>query len=283
MKHIKAALKVKDRTEIINTVTINPVPVQIETAIEPLTDTEQQRLEEYEAVFEESKDAFLKGYEALQHIKDERLFRTTHKTFKEYAMEKFGLTDRHVNRLLLASSVVEDIKRDQLVSSIPVAIPENEAQSRPLQALTPPQRIEAARIVAQKLSKPTAKDFQEATDEVTGKVKTGNKTTKSVTPAPINRIVEGEEVGGTDTKPIATPHLKDGEARIVLITKPKKDLSQLQHFLDRALDCVQTGEPKAEIIHCIEDALKIVNYFANQLATPDEDVSGAGLDKREVA
>jgi hypothetical protein len=71
---------------------------------------------------------------------------------------------------MLADAVVENIKSDLLVSSVPAAIPENESQSRPLQGLPPEQQVAAARIVAQKPGKRTAKDFKDAADTAGGKL-----------------------------------------------------------------------------------------------------------------
>ena len=62
--------------------------------------------------------------------------------------------------------MVQNLKSDQLVSSVPVAIPQNESQARKLAALTPSEQIQAARVVASNAAKPTAKDFEQAADEI---------------------------------------------------------------------------------------------------------------------
>jgi hypothetical protein len=68
--------------------------------------------------------------------------------------------------LIGAGSVVGNLVQDQLVSSVPVALPENEAQARPLTMLPPTKQVEAAQIVAKKPGKHTAKDYEDAAEEV---------------------------------------------------------------------------------------------------------------------
>lgn len=62
------------------------------------------------------------------------------------------------------------LTKDQLVSAKPIAIPENEAQARPLLKLNPEQQVKAAQAVAKKPGKHTAKDFEDAAEKVTGKI-----------------------------------------------------------------------------------------------------------------
>lgn len=152
-----------------DTVVVTVKANSIQKQTKPLTAAETKRLVAYEAIFEDSKKEFMKGWEALMCISEEGLYRATHATFEQYCREKWGISARYANRLMLADAVVDNIKSDQLVSSEPAAIPENEAQARPLAALTPPQQIEAARIVGKTTGKHTAKDFESAADKVTGK------------------------------------------------------------------------------------------------------------------
>lgn len=153
----------------------------VESLQEPtkLTPEEVKRLINYEAEFEDCKKQFNRGYAILQCISEERLYRATHATFEEYCQERWGITARHANRLMLADAVVANIKSDQMVSNVAAAVPENESQSRPLQPLTPEQRVEAARMVAQKSGKHTAKDFQDAANEVAGKSRTSEPETQT--------------------------------------------------------------------------------------------------------
>ncbi|CAM6004948.1 unnamed protein product [Sphagnum balticum] len=97
----------------------------------------------------------------------EEVIRKGLKSFKE--VFEALLRARHANRLILAADVVTHLKSDQLVSLEPVAIPDNEAQARPLTVLAPEEQVKAAKIVAKKPGKPTTKDFVEAAREVSRK------------------------------------------------------------------------------------------------------------------
>jgi hypothetical protein len=131
-----------------------------------LTHSEEQTLLKYEQIVDRGFKTCLEVSEALSAIKDQRLYRKSHKTFEAYCREKWKFTARQADRLIGAGGVVENLKQDQLVSKIPLAIPENEAQARPLTVLTPEKQIQAARAVAAKTSKPTTKDFEEVADEL---------------------------------------------------------------------------------------------------------------------
>jgi hypothetical protein len=139
------------------------IDVSINTALTP---SEELTLLKYEQIIDRGFKTCLEVSEALSAIKDQRLYRKSHKTFEAYCREKWMFTARQADRLIGAGGVVENLKQDQLVSNIPLAIPENEAQARPLTALTPEKQVQAARAVASKTSKPTTKVFEEAADEV---------------------------------------------------------------------------------------------------------------------
>ena len=136
--------------------------IVIDSNLTPLTQVEAKQLEQREQIIKQGITAFKQVAEALVEIRDQRLFRAQYRTFEDYCREKWGMTRRHADRLVLANAVVENLESDQLVSKIPVAIPVNEAQARPLAALPPKQQVEVARIVAAKTKTPTAKDFTKA-------------------------------------------------------------------------------------------------------------------------
>ena len=141
--------------------------LSVPTADSPtLTRVEAEHLARYEQIITAGKESYLKVGEALLEICDQRLYRRQYQTFVEYCVNKWKFTARQANRLMEASQVVQNLKSDQLVSSVPVAIPQNESQARKLAALTPSEQIQAARVVASNAAKPTAKDFAEAAEEV---------------------------------------------------------------------------------------------------------------------
>jgi len=160
-----------------------------------LTPSEAQALSQCEQIIRKGLETFVEVGNALLAIRDQRLYRSSHDTFEEYCRDKWKFTARQANRLIGAGGVVENLIQDQLVSSVPAAIPENEAQARPLAPLTPPQQVKAARIVAKKSDKPTTKDFEEAAEKVADKkprvTASNNSTTKTATgKASIETLIE---------------------------------------------------------------------------------------------
>jgi hypothetical protein len=156
-----------------------------------LTKVEAQRLNGLEHIIKKGLKAFIQVADALLEIRDKRLYRKQYKSFEEYCQRKWDFTSRQANRLIGAGEVVDNLKRDQLVSPEPIAMPENEAQARPLTELTPPEQIEAARIVAAKSPKPTAKQFKEAAQEVKGNAeKKAPKAAKSNSKDNLEALIE---------------------------------------------------------------------------------------------
>lgn len=140
--------------------------LSIASTLTSLTPSEAQSLSQCEQIIRKGLETFIEVGNALVKIRDQHLYHSSHNTFEDYCRDKWKFTSRQANRLMLASGVVENLKSDQLVSSTPAAIPDNEAQARPLAPLTPPQQIEAARIVAAKPGKHVTKDFSEAAKEL---------------------------------------------------------------------------------------------------------------------
>jgi hypothetical protein len=123
--------------------------------------------------------AFFEAGKALAELRDRRLYRSMHKTFEEYCRSRFGYTYRHVNYLIAASLVVDNIimgtncsqneKVDETVNRSQI-LPTAEGQVRPLTKLEPQQQQEA---------------WQTAVQQAGGKVPTG-RIVKDV----VQRIME---------------------------------------------------------------------------------------------
>ena len=165
----KPAVKSANKLERKDSKTSNQVALveatSVQESVKPLTEAEQQHLAECEAIIEKGLNTFIEVADALLDVSEQKLYRTTHKTFQDYCADRWDFTARHANRLMLAGGVVNNIESEQLVSSVPLAVPQNEAQTRPLQSLTKEQQVAAARIVAQKPGKHTAKHFDAAAKE----------------------------------------------------------------------------------------------------------------------
>ena len=106
--------------------------------------------------------AFYEAGAALRELRDRRLYRSTHKTFEEYCIARFGYHRRHSYQLIDAAAVVENLcansaQKDGETSRGQI-LPTNEYQVRPLTKLEPVEQVTA---------------WQQAVEEVGGKVPSG--------------------------------------------------------------------------------------------------------------
>ncbi|MEH1770982.1 MAG: hypothetical protein V7K76_26430 [Nostoc sp.] len=112
--------------------------------------------------------AFFEAGKALAQLRERRLYRSTHKTFEEYCRSRFAYTHRHVNYLIAASNVVDNIIMgtngsqneipdemgtngsqneisDEMGTNGSQILPTTERQVRPLTKLEPSQQQEVWR------------------------------------------------------------------------------------------------------------------------------------------
>jgi len=66
--------------------------------IEPLSPEEESRRKKLEAIVRKHSDSFVPAEEALWHIKEEKLYRSTHSSFESYCRESFKFTASWANR-----------------------------------------------------------------------------------------------------------------------------------------------------------------------------------------
>ena len=106
------------------------------SVFEPLTleeENERLRLER------QVEKAFYQAGLALQTLRDQKLYRSTHKTFQEYCQDRFGFTKRSAYYLINAVEIVDNLKKCEPMVHI---LPTNERQCRPLKSLKPEQQGE---------------------------------------------------------------------------------------------------------------------------------------------
>lgn len=126
-----------------------------------LSEAEIDRLERLEATINRGVKTFLEVGNALCEIRDDRLYRNTHKTFECYLDSKWGMTRTRAYQLIDAAKAVEDLSTrvDKLpqtecqareaecqagedLSTRVDVLPQTEFQARPLVALPPEKRRE---------------------------------------------------------------------------------------------------------------------------------------------
>lgn len=112
------------------------------TDVISLTSTEVATLASFETVIRQGLDSFVEVGNALAKIRDGRLYRAEFSTFEEYCGSKWNLSKRHVNRLVAAAEVVEDIKPDVEPTGPvgPTIAPSTERQARPLASVPKEER-----------------------------------------------------------------------------------------------------------------------------------------------
>ncbi|AUB43302.1 Site-specific DNA-cytosine methylase (plasmid) [Nostoc flagelliforme CCNUN1] len=97
----------------------NPASVTIEVTAVEIPELTEQEISDRLHLERRVERAFFEAGKALMELRDRRLYRSTHKTFEEYCRDRFSYTYRHVNYLIAASLIVENI-----IISRPKSFPE---------------------------------------------------------------------------------------------------------------------------------------------------------------
>ena len=101
-----------------------------------LSVVEVQRLEALESVIDAGMQTFVHVGNALLEIRDNRLYRNTHRTFEKYCRERWGVNSSRARQLIDAAEVVENLKSVTAVTLLPAV----EKHARPLTSLPPEQQ-----------------------------------------------------------------------------------------------------------------------------------------------
>jgi len=130
------------------------------TEVKAISAVHQRELNTYERTIEKGMGTFVEVGNALKAIRDKKLYKLSHKTFAEYAKDRWGWGRSHAYRMIDAAQDLSPIG-DKI---------SNEAQAREV-AKAPADKqfavIEAAAAKAEAEDrKPTAKDYREAVAEV---------------------------------------------------------------------------------------------------------------------
>lgn len=119
---------------------IKNIPVEIVDEDELSLEDERDKLK----LEREVERAFYRAGCALRELRDRRLYRSTHKTFKEYCQDRFGFTRRRSDYLIGAAEVVDNLSGEPRQKREPMVLilPTSERQCRPLTKLEPEQQRE---------------------------------------------------------------------------------------------------------------------------------------------
>lgn len=129
-----------------------------------LTKAEEQKLAKCEKTIERG---MLDVGSALRQVRDDQLYRGTHKTFSAYLKDRWSWDRRRAYQLIEASEVVEKLCTMVHNSDLPT----NERQARAIAQAPEDKQVEVLqkgnKIAASENRKPTAKDYEKAVEEVT--------------------------------------------------------------------------------------------------------------------
>lgn len=124
-----------------------------------LTQAESLSLKAHEGVIERGLNTFVEVGNALAAIRNERLYRDSHKTFEAYCQERWGMSRPQAYRLIESAEVLSSLSPigDKITT---------ESQARELAKLSPEQRPEVYReaVATAPNGKVTAKHIAETRD-----------------------------------------------------------------------------------------------------------------------
>jgi len=121
--------------------------VEVKTVIpEVVEELSQEELEDRQRLELKVERAFFEAGSALRELlRDQRLYRNTHKSFEEYCRDRFGFQRRHSYQLIEAASIFDNLCANgahETLSTIKKILPTNERQVRPLTRLEPDEQRE---------------------------------------------------------------------------------------------------------------------------------------------
>jgi hypothetical protein len=108
------------------------------------TELSEEEQQERERLEKQIVDSFYQAGVALRGLRDRKLFRSTHRTFEEYARDILGFSRIRLYQLMGAAQVYENIREN--VNAPLTSLPTTEYQCRPLVKLTQEGQVEAWKI-----------------------------------------------------------------------------------------------------------------------------------------
>jgi hypothetical protein len=108
------------------------------------TELSEEEQKERERLEKQIVDSFYQAGVALRELRDKKLFRSTHRTFEEYARDILGFSRIRLYQLVGAAQVYENIREN--VNAPLTSLPTSEYQCRPLVKLTQEEQVEAWKI-----------------------------------------------------------------------------------------------------------------------------------------
>lgn len=128
--------------------------------VKAITAIHQRELSAYEKTIERGIGTFVEVGNALREIRDQKLYKLTHKTFEAYVKERWNWTRMRAQQLIDAGEVAENVNNCL----------QNEAQAREVAKAPPEKQAAVVEAVAAKAAaedrEPTARDYKAAVAEL---------------------------------------------------------------------------------------------------------------------
>jgi len=137
--------------------------VEIAQTLTPEEERERHRLEL------RVERPFFEAGKALTQLRDQKLYRSTHKTFEAYCQERFGFSRRHPYRLMEAATVVDNL--EAFCVQFGHILPAKESVCRPLVELELDEQRTVWHQIMQTTSgkQPTAQIVKSAVEQIKSK------------------------------------------------------------------------------------------------------------------
>ena len=119
---------------------VDPGSATITVSAVEVTDLTQEEQSDRLHLERKVERAVFEAGKALAQLRDRRLYRSTHSTFEEYCLDRFGYNRSRSYQLVDAAIVVDNLQKcPQIVDILPTA----EGQVRPMTKLEPQEQQEA--------------------------------------------------------------------------------------------------------------------------------------------
>jgi hypothetical protein len=162
--------------------------------IDVLTVPEQHQLNEQETRIEQGFRAFFAEVgDALQIIRDKRLYRAGYKNFEDYCRARWGVSDNYAHKLISAAETIGNLKSANVAT-----LPATESQARELTRLKDPEdQVEAWLNSVRNApnGKPNAEQVKLEVEQVRSEIERVTQRSMPITPGSKAQVLAGEHEG----------------------------------------------------------------------------------------
>lgn len=281
-RKVQEVVPVPEDVQVVEVESV-PTEVIVEEAGELLAEEPQelseQEQQERERLEQQIVNSFYQAGMALRELRDKRLFRSTHKSFEEYAKAILGFTRIRLYQLMGAARVYENIRRN--VNAPLTSLPTTEYQCRPLVKLSEKEQIKAWQIALERAGEktPTSVAVRQAVLEIEQRAAKKKPIPFAVNDVVRIRVKENPELAGLGGHLAVVKEVKS--VSCVIESALGERVVHPQHLESAGLK-PEVEEETRQLVHRlanlheqrVEDALVgyLLRYYAiRELLTADEE------------